>query len=256
MNETQPTQPSPDAASLLIDELPLPYVEIDAAGFVTRANHAALEMHHPDQGRLVGKHAWDLMAIDEKDPSFATFMAHLHSGDDLPVVSRSLFDRSGAFRTYELHPSLMRSAEGKPIGLRVTYVDVSESKKALDEARRELQWLESAMASMPDAVVLTDVLGIVRTVNGAAEALLGFTASELKGKVIEDVAPILEFQSHDGAALERLAGIERDFKGIVTLLARDSKKVKAEISTAPVVDKSNGAVIGVVAILRRRSSTP
>ncbi len=252
MSKTQLMQKPTDTAALIpIDQLPLPYVEIDGGGFVTRANRAALDFHHPDQGQLIGKHAWDLMAFEEKDPSFATFMSHMHSGRDLPPVTRSLFSRSGAFRTYEIHTSLIRDGEGKPAGLRVIYVDITESKKALDDARGELQWIESAIASMSEAIVLTDILGVVRTVNRAAESLFGFAASELKGKVIEEVVPVVEFQSHDGTPLERRAGIERNFQGIVTLLARGSRKVQAEISTAPVVDQANGAVVGVVAILRQ-----
>ena len=43
--------PAPQCApSPEIDELPLPYVEIDAHGIVTRANRATLAVHHPEQG--------------------------------------------------------------------------------------------------------------------------------------------------------------------------------------------------------------
>ena len=53
--------------TLNIDHLPLPYVEMDARGIITRANRAALALHHPEQGDLIGRSGWDMMAIDEKD---------------------------------------------------------------------------------------------------------------------------------------------------------------------------------------------
>src|SRR5208282_1155512 len=100
------------ALSREIDELPLPYVEIDAHGFITRANRATLALHHPGQGDLIGKSAWDLMAVDEKDRSSAAFLSHMESGEDPPVIMRSIFDRSGSFRAYEFHRSLMHDAGG------------------------------------------------------------------------------------------------------------------------------------------------
>ncbi len=63
--------------------------------------------------------------------------------------------------------------------------------------------------------------------------------------------PILDYQSLDGPALDRRVAIERYCKGIATLLTRNSRKVKVEISTSPILDKGTGSVNGVAAILRR-----
>ena len=66
-----------------------------------------------------------------------------------PSSPRSIFDRSGSFRTYEFHRSLIRDGDGKPAGMRMVCVDVTETARALEEARRARQWLESALASLP-----------------------------------------------------------------------------------------------------------
>lgn len=242
-------------AMLNIDHLPLPYVEMDARGIITRANRATLALHHPEQGELIGKSGWDLLAIDEKNRSTAAFLSLMASGEEPPVICRSIFDRSGKFRTYEIHRSIMRTADGKPAGVRMVFVDVTEKKTALEEAQRACQWLEDAIRSVAEAVVLTDVLGVVRSVNPAAEALLGFSARELEGKVIEETAPILEYQSLGGAALDRRAAIEISCKGVATLRVRDGSRVRVEISTSPILDRTTGSVSGVAAILRRVESS-
>jgi PAS domain S-box-containing protein len=247
--------PAARRPALNIDHLPVPYVEIDAQGIVTRANRAALALHHPEQGDLIGKSGWDVMAIDEKDRSSAAFLSLMASGEEPPVICRSLFDCSGRFRTYELHRSLIRKSGGRPAGMRMICMDVTERKNALEEAQRTCQWLESAMASLPEAVVLTDVLGMVRFANPALEALFGFRASELEGKVIEEAVPILEYQSLEGTALDRRTAIEKNSKGTALLAAGNGSKVKVEISTSPIRDKNNGYVSGVAAILRRAKST-
>jgi PAS domain S-box-containing protein len=247
-SESLPTEPEA-AATLDIDELPLPYVEIDARGFITRANRAALGVHDPAQGNLVGMSGWALMAIDEKSISSAAFFSAIASGGDPPVITRSIFVRSGTFRTFELHRSLIRDVEGKPAGMRMIFLDVTDVRSALDQARREQHWLESAMASLPQAVILTDTLGVVHSANRAAEELVGFTSRELTGKVIEEAMPILAYEAIDGVELNRRAVIERPCKGIATLLIRRGEQIKVEIATSPIFDKDTGFVIGVVAVL-------
>jgi PAS domain S-box-containing protein len=239
-----------------IDELPLAYIEIDAEGRITRANRAAIALNHPEQGDLVGLTGWELMAVEEKDFSHAAFRAQMESGDDPPVISRSLFDRSGRFRTYQLHRGLMRSADGRPAGMRIVCLDVTEATRSLEETRRASHWLESAMGAVADAVILTDILGVVRSLNPAAEELTGFSVAELTGKIIEEAVPLLAFQAFDGVPLNRRSAIEKNCKGIATLLNRTGNEVKVEISTSPIVDKEKDSVVGVVAILRKIESIP
>jgi len=242
----------PDCApSREIDELPLPYVEIDAHGLITRANRATLALHHPEQGELIGKCGWALMAVDEKDRSSAAFLSLMESGEDPPVITRSIFDRSGSFRTYEFHRSLMRGAMGKPAGMRMVCVDVTETTRALDEARRTQQWLECAMASLAEAVIFTDVLGVVQSVNPAAEELSGWHASSLIGKTIDELLPTQAFPPGGSAFLDLPALLDRPCKGTAGLLTRDRKEVRVEISTSPILDKESSSISGVAALLRK-----
>jgi PAS domain S-box-containing protein len=245
------TAKRPCALSTEIDELPLPYVEIDAHGIITRANRATLAQHHPEQGELIGKSGWELMAVDEKDRSSAAFLSYMESGEDPPVITRSIFDRSGSFRTYQLHRSLMRDAEEKPAGMRMVCVDVTETARALEEARRARQWLESGMASLAEAVILTDILGVVQSVNPAAEELCGFTAQEFKDKIIEDAIPIRGYESANGVPLTRRAAIAGACKGIGGLLTREGKEVRVEISTSRMIHKETDSLSGVAITLRK-----
>jgi PAS domain S-box-containing protein len=247
--------PAARRPTLNIDHLPLPYVEMDARGIITRANRATLALHHPEQGELIGRSAWDLLAIDEKDRSAAAFLALMTSGEEPPVICRSIFDCSGRFRTYEIHRTMIRKPGGRPAGMRMIFMDVTDRKNALEEAQRASHWLENALGSVADAVVLTDVLGLVLSANPAAESLFGFSASELEGKVLDEIVPILEYRSLDGPNLDQRAVIEGSCKGVATLLARSGDKVKVEISTSPICDKNSGPVTGVAAILRRVESS-
>jgi PAS domain S-box-containing protein len=240
---------------LNIDHLPLPYVEMDAHGIITRANRATLALHHPEQGELIGKSGWDLLAIDEKSRSTAAFLSLMTTGEEPPAICRSIFDRSGKFRTYEIHRSIIRTTGGKPAGVRMIFMDVTECKNALEEAQRTCQWLESAMHSAADAVILTDALGMIRSANPAAERLSGWSTNELTGMAIDELMPIQARPSGDRSALDLQAMLQLPCNGMATVMTRERQQIEVEISTSPILDKNNGSVSGVAAILRRVESS-
>ena len=245
-----PSMPDP-AAIDPIDQLPLPFIEMDAHGIITRVNRATLALHSAERGQLIGKLAWDFVAADEKDPSFAAYCSTLESGEAPAVVRRSLYDRSGQFRTYEMHRSLVLDAEGNPAGMRMLCVDVTDVTRALEDAHRSSLWLQSVIESICEAVIVTDSVGFIRSANPAAEALLGWKASELTGMLIEEGLPILAYLSEDRSALNFTMSLEVPLKGLATILDRGRRELHVELGTAPIFDKENGSTTGVVLVLRK-----
>ena len=244
---------SPDVEA--IDGLPLPYVEMDASGTITRANRATLALHPPEYGDLVGKMAWDLMATDEKEQSCASYFSFMESGEEPPPVLRSLYTRSGQFRTFEMHRSLIRNSDGQPVGMRMVCVDVTQARRDLDEERQARKRIESVMNSVAHGVIVTDALGFIRAVNPAAEMLLGWKARELIGKVIEKALPLLRYASEDSALLSFTMALEGHSKGLATVLDREHRELQLEIATSPIVDKETGFTTGVVTGLRKVKPT-
>lgn len=234
-----------------INELPLPYIELDRHGVITRANRATLALHPVERGELIGQTAWNLVASDEKDPSFASYCLALESGEDPEPVLRSLYDRTGQFRTYEMHRSLLRDAEGTPCGMRMMCIDVSEEKKALEAARRQNEWLESVLNSMSEAIVVTDAVGFIRSANTAAENLLGWQATELEGIPIEEGLPIVAFLPGGGEACTFTQWLKGPLKGIATVRNRGQEEIDVKLGVSPIIDKENGSTGGVVLLLRK-----
>jgi PAS domain S-box-containing protein len=245
------TPVKPAASADPFDELPLPYVEVDARGVITRANRASLALHHLECGQLIGKMAWDLVAADEKDTSFAAYCSSLESGEEPAMVRRSLYDRSGRYRCYEIHRSLVRDAKGDSAGMRMLCVDVTEAKKALEDARSTGIWLRSVMDSICEAIIVTDSVGFIRSVNPAAEALLGRQAAELAGMPIEEGLPILAYLSGDRTELTFTMSLESPSRGIATVLDRKRGEIHVGIGTSPIVEKETGSTTGVVLVLRK-----
>jgi len=234
-----------------LEELPVAYVEIDARGAIVRANRLARSLHSSHSGELIGKPAWELMPTDEREQSCATFMTAMRTGEDPPVARRSIYTNSGNYRVHELHRNMICDAHGKAEGMRVATVDVTEAHQARKEDERHRLWLESVIASMAEAVIVTDALGFIRTVNAAAEELFGWKATELTGKSIERALPVLKFVSGSKVQLDFTMALESRTKGVATMLGRERREVKVEISTAPILDKESGFTAGVVSVMRR-----
>lgn len=239
------------AAVIKLDDLPLPYIEIDRHGVITRANRATLALHPLDRGELIGQTAWDLMAADEKDLSFAAYCSALESEEEPGAVRRSLCDRSGQFRTYELHRSLARDGKGKARGMRLLAVDVTEAKKDMEEARAVSQRLECVLHSICEAVIVTDSVGFIRSVNPAAEALLGWEGKELTGMSIEEGLPIVAYLPGGSPECKFTRWLEGPVKGIATILDRERREIHVYIGVSPVLDSENGTALGAVLLLRK-----
>jgi PAS domain S-box-containing protein len=238
-----------------MEELPVAYVEMDAHGVITRANRLTRLAHSTHAGELIGKPAWELMPLEEQELSRAAFRKAMESGEDPPVARRSIYNSTDRYTVYDIHRNLIRDAEGHPAGMRVVSVDVSASHNALQVAKTALDWLESIFCAMTDAVIATDALGLVRTANRAAEELLGWKEAELSGQEIEKVFSLLSFDEGGEPQLDFTQEIDSHSRRTATLLDRERRELRVEIKSAPILDKSNGSMIGAVSVLRRMNES-
>jgi len=234
-----------------IDNLPLPYIEIDRNGLITRANKATQALHAAEHGGLIGRLAWEMMASDEMAASFASFCSLLESGEVPSVVRHNIFVSTGQFRTFELHRSLMLNAQGKPDGMRVIGIDVTESVKALETARTAAHWLHSVVASIPEPVLVADAMGMIRSVNPAAESFFGWLPGAVHGRLVEQVLPLSLHAPAPNPPLDFYRALEAPARTRLTVLDGQNTPVIVDLMSAPVSDVQTGHLAGVVCVLHR-----
>jgi len=222
---------------------------MDAHGAVTRANRITRALHSCHAGELIGKMAWELMPIEEQDLSAAAFVLAMETGIDPGVSRRSIYSSDESFRVFDLHRNLIRDANGKPIGMRVVSVDVTEAVTAQQEAEKARLWLESVFASIPDAIIVTDALDVIRSVNPAAEKLFGWKADELTGQDFEQAFSLRPINGQTEAGLVMV--LSKAVRGVATMLDRERRALRVEICSSPMLEKEHGFTAGVVNVLRR-----
>jgi PAS domain S-box-containing protein len=250
MNDTSVILPArADDSSLdIIEELPVAYIEINSHGLIIRANRAARALYSLVGGPLTGKTLWDIMEAGQREMSRTAFFKVMESGEEPPPVRRSLYTNEGEYRTFELHRSLIRDTQGRPAGIRIVSFDVSEAQFAHEKAHQARQWLESVLASVAEAVIVTDALGFVRYANPAAEAMFGWSAQELIGRVIEKRIPLLYFCSTGKWELSFQMALEGPSTGTATVLTRTQEALQVNVSASPIIDREKGYTVGVVSV--------
>ncbi len=239
-----------DSVQCLIDELPVGCMELDCDGRILRVNRACCRMQQMTSGELVGQTPWEFMALDEVERSQAAFHAVIASGTEPPPVFRTIYTAKGEVRVYQIHRGLMRDADGAITGMRLIYFDVTESKEAHDEAHQAKLWIESVLAAIDEAVLVTDALGFIRLMNPAAEKLTGWKAAELMGKSIQSGCPILKFTPSDPSQGRVRMGLDGPCRGTARLLNRNREEITVFITASPIFDPEQGYTSGVVQLWR------
>jgi PAS domain S-box-containing protein len=123
-----------------------------------------------------------------------------------------------------------------------------QSKEAL---RQQREYLRVTLTSIGDAVLVTDIAGIVTFVNPVAESLTGWPEDEVLGRPARSVFRIINEKTREPGE-DIIARVLREKQTIAlanhtALLARDGREIPIEDSAAPIRDAA-GAVSGVVLV--------
>lgn len=139
-------------------------------------------------------------------------------------------------------------------GTVVTFIDITQRKKAEIALFREKEHAQVTLNSIAEGVITTDAAGRVRYLNPIAEAVLGASTEQVKGQPIEMVFR-LELEG-DGETVESALGraregaTERSADGRPVLLRhRDGATTYVEHTSSPIRDR-DGSTLGFITVFR------
>ena len=118
--------------------------------------------------------------------------------------------------------------------------------------------LESILATVPDAMVVIDDQGLIRSFSQAAERLFGYTASDVFGRNVNILMPSPYREQHDGYMSRYRTTGERRIIGIgrvVTGERRDGTTFPMELSVGEVEGPGQRLFTGFVRDLSERQKT-
>ena len=108
--------------------------------------------------------------------------------------------------------------------------------------------LAAIVEDSDDAIVSKTVEGIIRSWNGGAERLFGYTAAEAVGRSIDLIIPP-ELQEEERSILERLRRGERVEHFETVRVSKESRRILISLTISPLRDNA-GRVVGASKVAR------
>jgi diguanylate cyclase (GGDEF)-like protein/PAS domain S-box-containing protein len=227
----------PLARDVLVEQMSDGVVVVDGEDHVVDANPAALAMLHAPLAEVLGTSAAVVLAGVEGACALL--------GGSGPRHAVLTIGSDGVSRHVDLVIMPLNTGLGNPTARLVTLHDVTEERRVHAQAKL----LAAIVTSSQDAMLTSDLDGIVRSWNAAAERLFGYCAQEMIGA---SLAVLMVAGSEDlpkqiiervrGGAGERIPNFASRGK------RKDGSEVDVSLVFSPVFDDA-GAVAAVSAIV-------
>jgi two-component system, cell cycle sensor histidine kinase and response regulator CckA len=176
------------------------------------------------------------------------FLSLLESADEVRGLDLRLRRADGRGIWARLHAAVERGLDGEVLFIEGSLEDVTERRANEDQLGFQSQLLDA----VGEAVIATDMEGRIQYWSHRAEALIGWSASEVMGRdVVDTTVP----DAARGKVRERMAEVRAGEVCSVELELhrRDGTAVPVQVTEAPIHDELE-RVVGVVGVYRDLSA--
>ncbi|UCD81815.1 MAG: PAS domain S-box protein [Desulfobacterales bacterium] len=163
------------------------YYEIDLAGNLTFFNDSLCRHLKYSKDELMGMNNRQFMNAETAKRVYETFNTVFKTGQPAEVFDWEMIAKDGTQKIVELSVSLMRDSEGRPTGFRGVGRDITERKKAEEQAKLHQQQLMHASKMV---ALGTLVSGVAHEINNPNNFIM--LNSPILKEAWEDALPILE----------------------------------------------------------------
>jgi PAS domain S-box-containing protein len=143
--------------------------------------------------------------------------------------------------------------DGQVIGASKIARDISGYKRMLREAEQQRSRLEVTLASIGDAVIVTDTTAAVTFMNSVAEGLTGCKVEDARGKPLESVFNIVNEttrrRAENPVTCALRDGLTIGLANHTVLVAKNGAEYAIDDSAAP-IREGDGEIAGVVLVFR------
>ena len=150
----------------------------------------------------------------------------------------------GELRWAETAVRRIVDAHGSATGYAGTITDITE-RLAGERAARDLA---AIIESSADAIIASDLDGVITSWNPAAERIYGYSAEEMVGRTREILVPP-GHPSELAEIRERIRAGERIMNLEMSRMRKDGRRIEVAVTVSPIRD-DDGAVVGVSTIIR------
>jgi two-component system, cell cycle sensor histidine kinase and response regulator CckA len=224
-------------------------LSLDLDGTITSWNPAAEKLYGWPAVEATGRHV-SLVVAPEFHDQVPRRLAAVRRGEAIENFETVHVHRDGRRIDVAVLLSPLHNDGPLPVGCSTVARDITERKRLESQRQRDADSLARdalLLANVSDAVIVTDLEGVVTYWNEGASRLLGWTAAERLGKPhVERFPPAA--RAEIAAETRRLATGE-DWNAVYEDYRKDGTRVWVDASVRRIHDRA-GAAIGVMGISR------
>ena len=223
------------------------YFEVDFFGNFTFVNDAMCRIRGYPKEKLVGMNYTQFMDLETAKKVYKIYGRIYQTGKPIKSIEMETTRGDGTRVYHDSSVSLIRDAEGQPIGFRGVVKDITEKKKMESKLIRARDFLQNIFDSSVDGITTTDLKGTIITTSLKVKDMLGYDQVEVIGKKvysfyengITDAKKIMETLMKTGEL--------RDFE--MKLIKKDGAFIDVSLSGS-LLKGENGELIGALGIYR------
>ena len=231
---------------IMFDSIKDAVIVSDMSGTILEVNDAALQISGWSREEFVNKNAIEILAEKDRDAAIESIMKQAEGEVTMETAECTLILSGGKELEAEFTASLMRDAEGNPMGTITVARDITERKQMQEELRKTAEKLRIVIESIGDMIIITDRDLKYTNVNEATVRMLGCTDRE--SLIGTDITEAVAGRDRDSVtralkgALKRKTSIEALGYAFVTA---DGKEFEAE-ATVEILRDCAGKVVGLI----------
>jgi len=177
-NREQALRESEKRSLAILEEIEEGYFETDLEGNLVFVNDPLCRISGYSKDRLLGMNNREFTDSETAKRMYELFSEVYRTGRPVKVKDFQVIRKNGTKLTLEISASLVRDAEGQPIGFGGIALDVTARKQTEEALRETEKRYRSLFEESLDAIVFTDRKGRFVDANKAAQCLFGVTKEE------------------------------------------------------------------------------
>jgi PAS domain S-box-containing protein len=172
----------------IIEDMQEGYFEDDLAGSFTFVNDAMCKLMGYSREELIGMDNRQYQTEEIAKKIYQAFNKIYRTGETAKGIEEQYIRKDGKIGFAELSVSLVRDAEGKPIGFRGVSHDITERKRAEAALRESEEKYRTILEDMDDVYFEVDIRGNITFVNHSSCKMSGYSEKELLGMPFKKIS--------------------------------------------------------------------
>jgi two-component system sensor kinase FixL len=226
-------------------------------GIMTDWNNGAETILGYSAEEAIGRPLSILLSPGQEE-EMSGMLERIKAGERIEHFETQRRRKDGALIDVSLTISPVWDDAGRLIGASKVARDITATKRAQAELEERAAHLRSVLDSIPDAMIVIDDKGIMRSFSATAERLFGYAAAEAIGKNVSMLMPSPYREQHDSYLARYFATGEKKVIGrgrVVVGLRKDGSTFPMELAVGEMIFGGNRSFTGFVRDLTERHAT-